>query len=311
MAMVNAIGALLVIVLGLAGWSAFVARKVEEKVRADGKCLDVAGARLHYVDLGPEAPEGPAIVMVHGLMGQLRNFSHSLAPLLAETHRVILVDRPGWGYSRLEGPRPGVAAQAAMLAQMIETLKLDRPLVVGHSFGGAVALALALDYPERVRGIALIAPFTRPMRTPPSVFRALAVPGMLRGVVAWTLAVPLAVRGNRAKTRAVFAPEPVPGDFPIRGGGALALRPASYLAGSFELTTTGAEVAALTQRYGEIGMPVTILYGRDDAILDPERQGAKTAAAIPGARFDLIEGGHMLPITQPGRVADWLRALAV
>ena len=300
------LGLLGVLVLGLAGWSAYVGRKAEEMVPAEGAFAAVPGARLHYVDLNPEAG-GPAIVMVHGLMGQLRNFSHSLAGRLAADHRVILVDRPGWGHSLLDGPRPGIAAQAGMIAALIEQLGLDRPLLVGHSMGGAVSLALGLDRPELVRGLALIAPLTQVVETVPPPFKGLLAPPALRPLLAWTVAVPVGLRKGPETAAAIFAPDPVPADFALAGGGALALRPKSYMAGSFEIRAAPAEMAALVPHYGEMRVPVAILYGRADAVLDPALNGEKTAAEIPGATLDLIEGGHMLPVTHAGATEAWLR----
>lgn len=301
------IGIIGVLVLGLAGWSAFVSSKAEEAVPPDGSFVDVPGAHLHFLDLRPEEEKGPPIVMVHGLMGQMRNFSHSLAERLAKDHRVILVDRPGWGYSKLTGPRPGIAAQAGMIAALIEQLGLEKPLLVGHSMGGAVSLALALDHPELVRGLALIAPYTQPVDRPPQVFEGLVVPPGLRGPLAWTVAVPIAMRTGKAKSVEVFSPDPVPADFATRGGGALTVRPASFLQGTFEIGIARAEMERQTPRYGEIRLPVAILYGRQDALLDPELHGTKTAEAIPGATIEMIDGGHMLPVAHVAETEGWLR----
>jgi pimeloyl-ACP methyl ester carboxylesterase len=300
------LGMLGVFGLGLAGWSAYVGRKAEEMVPADGKFADVPGARLHYVDLNPEA-EGPAIVMLHGLMGQLRNFSHSLAGLLATDHRVILVDRPGWGHSQLDGARPGIVAQAGMVAALIEQLGLEKPLLVGHSMGGAVSLAVALDRPDLVRGLALIAPLTQVVETVPAPFKGLLAPLALRPLLAWTVAVPVGLRTGSATAAAIFAPDPVPADFTLAGGGALAVRPKSYMAGSFEIRAAPAEMAGLVARYASLRVPVAILYGREDKVLDPQRNGEKTAAEIPGATLELIAGGHMLPVTHAGETEAWLR----
>jgi len=304
--MLIALGVLGTFALGLAGWSAYVGRKAEEMVPAEGKFVEVPGARFHYVDLNPEA-EGPAIVMIHGLMGQLRNFSHSLAGRLAADHRVILVDRPGWGHSSIEGARPGIVAQAKMIAALIEQLDLDRPFLVGHSLGGAVSLALALDRPDLVRGLALIAPLSQVVETAPAPFKGLLAPPALRPVLAWTVAVPVGLRNGPRTAAAIFAPDPVPADFALAGGGALAVRPKSYMAGSFELRTVPAEMAALTARYGTMRVPVAILYGRSDAVLDPGLNGERTAAEISGATVELIHGGHMLPVTHPAETEAWLR----
>lgn len=303
--MLIALMLVIVAALGLAGWSAYVARKAEEMVPFEGQCADVPGARLHYRALGPE--DAPAIVMVHGLMGQMRNFSYALAERLAEDHRVILVDRPGWGHSAIEGRRPGIIEQGAMIAALIEELGLEKPLLVGHSMGGAVSLALGLDRPDLVRGLALIAPLSQVVDKVPAAFTGLVAPAPLRPLIAWLLAVPIGMAKAKETAAMVFAPDPVPADFPVRGGGALALRPKSYLTGSFELDHAPGDMAKLVARYGEMRLPVAILYGRQDNVLDPELNGTKTVAEIPGATLELVEGGHMLPVTNPEATEAWLR----
>ena len=299
-----ALGAILA---ALVLWSAWVARGIERWVPMDGRHVEVPGARIHYADLGPR--DAPAIVMVHGIMSQLRVFTHSLTEALARDHRVIVIDRPGWGYSALTGPRMGIAAQADAIAAAIGALELDRPLLVGHSMGGAVSLALALAHPDMVRGLALIAPYTQPIERPPEPLKGLAVPYGLRTLIAWTIAVPIAMRTGKAKTVRVFHPDPVPADFPIRAGGALAIRPKSFVQGCFEMGVAKEAIERQAPRYGEIGLPVAILYGRGDALLDPELHGTDTAAAIPGAACTLIDGGHMLPVTHAGETETWLRGL--
>ena len=295
--------ALAALVAALALWSGYGARGGERLVPLDGRLVEILGARLHVVELG----EGPPVVMVHGILSQLRVFSHSLAKRLASDHRVILVDRPGWGYS--SGPRLGVAAQADAIAALIDRLGLEKPLLVGHSMGGAVSLALALAHPDKVRGLALIAPYTQPIERPPEPLKGLVVPPALRRLIAWTLAVPIAMRTGRAKTVEIFRPDPVPADFAVKGGGVLAIRPASFEQGAFEMRAAPPAMQAQALRYGEIALPVAILYGHGDTLLDPELHGTDTARQIKGATCTLIEGGHMLPITHPDAVEAWLRAL--
>ncbi|OAN58084.1 alpha/beta fold hydrolase [Sphingomonas sp. TDK1] len=294
-------------VLGLAGWSAWAGRKAEERVPADGRFVDVDGARLHIVELGPKDATGPAIVMIHGLMAQLRNFSHSLAGRLAKDHRVILVDRPGWGHSHLTGPRPDLARQGQMIGQLIETLGLRKPLVVGHSMGGAVSLALATERPELPGALALIAPLTQAVERPPAVFRGLMAPPGVREALAWTIAVPMAVAFGKRGAEAVFAPDPVPADFATAGGGALSARASAYRMGSFEIRMAERAMPPLVARYGEIRIPVSILYGRQDALLDPTLHGERTVAEIAGGKLTLVDGGHMLPLTHPDETEAWLR----
>ncbi len=291
---------------GLALWTALAASASEALVPADGTFVDVPGARLHYVDTGGD---GPVVVLLHGIYGQLRNFTYALTDQLTD-HRLIVVDRPGWGHSTVEGDHPTIETQARMIADLIDALGLDRPLLVGHSMGGAVALAMALNQPSKICGLALIAPLTQRMTAMPAIFRGKAPPEALRGLAAWTVGVPLTTLTGPAVSKQVFAPDPVPLDFGTRGGGLVALRPSSFQAGAAELTDANRALATMVPRYGAIRLPVAILYGRDDELLDPVTQGEVTASEIPGATLTNIGGGHMIPVTHAGETAAWLRAAA-
>ncbi|KQM57955.1 lactone esterase [Sphingomonas sp. Leaf16] len=290
----------------LALWTALAASAAEALVPADGEFVDVPGARLHYVDTGGD---GPPIVLLHGIYGQLRNFTYALTGQLAD-HRLIVVDRPGWGHSAVEGDHPTIETQARMIADLIDALGLDRPLLVGHSMGGAVALAMALNQPSKIRGLALIAPLTQRMTAMPPMFRGKAPPAAIRGLAAWTVGIPLTTLTGPVVSKQVFAPDPVPADFGTRGGGLIALRPSSFQAGAAELTDANRALATMVPRYGAIRLPVAILYGQGDELLDPVRQGEVTTGEIPGATLTMIGGGHMIPVTHAADTAAWLRTAA-
>src|SRR5580658_10870076 len=131
------------ILSGLALFTGLTARRVEKALPPQGRFIEVDGARIHYLDEG----SGPTLLLVHGLAGQMRNFTHALLDRLKGQFRVVILDRPGCGYST---PAPGasaaISAQASLIARFIDALGLERPLVVGHSMGGAIALALALNH---------------------------------------------------------------------------------------------------------------------------------------------------------------------
>jgi len=117
------------------------------------------------------------------------------------------------------------------------------------------------------------------------------------------------LRGKKG-AQAAFAPEPVPGDFATRGGGALLARPGNFRAASADLNAAPEDLPDMVSRYSALKMPVSILFGHDDPVLDPQTQGEAFVAAVPGADLTLIDGGHMIPVTQPNTVADWIRERA-
>jgi pimeloyl-ACP methyl ester carboxylesterase len=290
---------------GLALFTWRTARWVEAALPPAGRFVDVPGARLHVV----ERSEGPPILLVHGLAGQLGDFTYGVVDLLAAQFRMVAVDRPGSGYSaRSPDASASLYAQADALAALIDALKLGRPLVVGHSFGGAVALALAQRHPERVAGLALVAPLTHVVSEVPVTFRGLAIPhALLRRLVAWTLATPANLLGRDKALAFVFAPEAVPSDFATRAGNLLGVRPSSYIGASADMMAVEHDLPEMVRRYPEMKLPVSILFGRGDRILSPRDHGEALTAAIPGAKLTLVEGGHMLPITAPERTAQFIR----
>jgi len=293
---------------GLAAFSAAAARKAEAAVPPDGEFMEVAGNRLHYVDKG----SGPAIVLVHGLGAQMRSFARALVDELARDYRVILVDRPGSGYSvRGPGTPARLSAQAEAIAGLVAALGLERPLLVGHSLGGAVALGVALDHPEAAGALALITPLSQVQQEVPEVFRGLVIrSAAVRRLVSWTLAVPLSVAKGEDTLRAVFHPEPVPAEFPVEGGGLLAARPNNFYEASSDLVAVSDDLPGMVARYPTLKLSVSILYATRDNILDYRLHGERTAREIPGAGIELVEGGHMLPFTQPERTAAFIRKAA-
>jgi len=294
---------------GLAAFSWNIARKIEAALPPSGRFLPVDGARMHYTDIG----SGPAIVLIHGLGGQLLNFPASGLAQLQGDYRVIAIDRPGSGYST----RPLTASatlrsQAATLAKVIRGLGLQKPLVVGHSLGGAVALTLALEHPDCVGGLALISPLTQLEQSVPKAFSGLAVRSrMLRFLIGWTIAIPLSMRGSRDTLNFVFGPDPVPANFATEGGGMLGLRPKSYYAASSDLAAVNDDLPGVIARYAELKIPAGILHGTADRVLNHAAHGKVMVGKVPGLELELVEGGgHMTPITAPDRTIAFIGRMA-
>ena len=307
LAVLVVIGLGLAVVGGLLAFAGLAARKAEREVPRVGRFSAVDGIRLHYLDEG----SGPPIVMIHGLASQLQSFTYALAERLRPKHRLIMIDRPGSGYSRAAGSAT-LKEQARLIAGLMEQLGVERTLVVGHSLGGALALALAVDHPEHVAGLALLAPATQAATEAPKALRFLAIRSDLRRwIIGWTLAVPFGIR-NRDKTlAALFHPDPVLADFGTRGGALLAARPWTFRAACRDLVEAGGEFGAYAARHAGIRVPVGVLFGDGDRIVDPKIHGEGLRRSLPGVDFEMLsQGGHMIPLTRPVETAAFIERMA-
>ncbi len=292
---------------GLVHISWRTARRVQRLIPPAGKFVDVDGVRLHYVERG----EGPPVIMIHGLGGNLRNYLATIIPAVAKTNHVIAFDRPGTGYSeRPAGADATTGTQAAIIQMAIDKLGIEDPLIVGHSLGGAISLSHAVLHPGKARGYVLIAPLASPDQPTPPMFERLDVRSpLLQRLIAWTIGVPLGIRYAREVTAAVFAPQPVPTDFATASGGLLGLRPKAVESNMKDFTAAHVTIGEIQTRYGEINVPVIALFGAEDRVLDAELNiGA--LEQIPSVEIQRIDGaGHMLMHAEPEAVIAAIRKL--
>ena len=299
------------VALGLYLLTRIVAARVDRAMPPEGRFVEVNGHRLHYVDSADDDEADrrkPAVLLIHGLGGQLRNFTHSLDRALRDRFRVVALDRAGAGRSqRRKGSDQALPAQAADVAAFIDALGLDRPVLVGHSLGGAISLAVGLDHPHKVAGLVLVSPLTAPVDAPHKVFGPLLIESeWRRKAVAHTLATPMGMKNGKANLAAVFHPESPPADFATRGGGLTNLRPEAFMNTSRDLMALRDALPAQHARYDELSVPVAVIHGSRDPITRLEAQ-AESFARRTGAELEVVEGaGHMLPVSRPHEVADFV-----
>lgn len=275
-------------------------RRAEATTPPAGDFIEVGGIRLHYVDQG----SGPPVVLLHGNGVTLQDFEVSgVLGLAAKKHRVIAFDRPGFGYS--DRPRSTVwtpSAQAALLAAALEQLGIEKAVVVGHSWGTMVALAMALDHPEMVSGLVLLSGYyygtARPDVVPASMP---AIPG-LGDVMAHTVSPLAGALLGPAAIKASFAPAPVSDkfkDFPL----ALTLRPSQVRATAADTAMMVPGAIALSRRYAELTTPIVIMAGEGDLIAHIDKHAKRLADAIAGSELRIVPGqGHLFHYAVPDQV---------
>ncbi len=291
-------------------WTRYLGRDAETLVPQLGQLAKVDGGTLHYIDTGPR--DGQVLVLIHGLSGQMQHMTYALSDALAKDYRVIAVDRPGCGYSERDSDAlADLEDQGRMIGELLDQLKVDKPVLVGHSLGGGVSLAMALNRPEKTAGLALICPLTHPEDSPSDAFKGLAVTSpFLRRLIGNTIAVPMAKRTAPAVLQMVFRPDTCPDDFMIRGGAALGLKPKAFITASGDFVAADSSIRRLSPRYGgDLKVPGGVLFGGDDNVLSPAKHGEPMAAF--GMVYETLPGtGHMIPITASDSCEAFIRRMA-
>ena len=284
---------------------------VQRAYPAQGRIIEVAGAALHVLDIGPRDTTSPPIVMLHGASSNLETMRRPLGDLLARHHRVILIDRPGHGWSpraRLFDSTPAI--QGRMIDEALQKLGIGRAIFVVHSWAGALGARMALDYPDRVAGLVMLAPVAYPWRGGVGWYNKLVTTPLIGPLLAYTITLPLGTFLTGPGARNVFLPQAMPPDFVSDTATPLLLRPREFLANARDLVTLKAAVAEQAPRYGEIAAPTVVISGDSDNTVSPRIHSRPFAASVPNAKLIVLPGvGHMVQNAAPERVMRELEAM--
>jgi pimeloyl-ACP methyl ester carboxylesterase len=285
------------------------ARRAEADYPPQGRFVTAGGCRLHYVDKGGS---GRPVVFLHGNSAMLEDMLISgVVDQAARRYRSIAFDRPGFGHSDRPGSRTWIPeAQAAVLPEAFRLLGIDRPIVVGHSLGAQVALALALDQPRHVSGLVLVSGYYYPTpRADVAFFSPPAVP-LLGDLLNHTVAPLIGELIAPRLIERMFSPEGVSPRFAREFPTALALRPSQIKAFAEDASHMIAAAERLSARYRSLFPPTAVLAGDADRIVS-YRQAQRFQGEVGGSRLEIRPGGsHMLHHTAPERVVDAIDAVA-
>src|SRR5712671_872177 len=253
---------------------------------ARGRMIEVAGATLNVVDIGPRDAAGPPVVRIHGASSNLEVMRQPLGEMLARNHRVILIDRPGHGWSvraREEDSTPAI--QGRMIEQALEKLGVGRAIFVVHSWSGALGARIALDYPRRVAGLVMLAPAAYPWPGGVGWYNKLVATPVIGPLLAYTVTLPLGSLVAERGARGVFLPQIMPENFMRNSATLLLLRPREFLANARDLVSLRAAMAEQAPRYAAIRAPVVIIAGEKDKTVSTHIHSQPFAAAVPGTKL--------------------------
>lgn len=269
----------------------------------DGQCkqpaeyfINIENTRVRYVEAGA----GPVVVLIHGNAGSVDDFDFRSLGLLCRDHRVIAVDRPGHGKSE----RPGDADaklqyQTRLLHETLSYLGVTRPVLVGHSWGGSLALAYAVEYPTELSAIVLLAPAAYADGGPDQFMRAVLKTPVVGDVSLTVGRVLLGEHLLKKELQKAFYPDSVPDEY-LRHASSSWLRHNQVRAILEDEYTLDKDLERVSSHYSEISIPVVIVTGDRDKVVSAKHNAYRLKTSIAHAQLiELKNTGHQVPQTHP------------
>ncbi len=263
-----------------------------------GQFVDIDGTRIHMHVSGA----GPDVVLIHGASGSLRDATFRLAGLLEKDFRVIAMDRPGMGWSDRPPGYGGIwnvapeppALQAQLLQKAADTAGVTNPVVVGHSYGGAVALAWALERPEDTAALVLLAAASNPWEGDLGALYRINS-SRIGSAFVIPLITAFAPRSTVEDTvSSIFEPQEVPDGYLEHFGPQMTLRRGTMRANAQQVNGLRPFIVEMSRQYNTLKMPVEIVHGTEDTIVPLHVHSEPLDSQIDSAVLTRLEGvGHM------------------
>lgn len=272
-----------------------------------GQFVEVNGTRVHYIDEG----DGPALVLIHGSSGNVNDWTFDMVGRLSDRYRVIAFDRPGLGYTDRIGRNATVAQQANLLADAAQAIGADAPLVIGHSYGGAIAVGWALERPENLSGLVVLAGATNPWEGGVGTYYTLLSNPVIGPVMAALIVAWAPDDLVKRSIESVFAPQTAPDGYAAHFGAGLTLRRFSLFENALQRASLLPQIEAMVPRYPGVSVPTEILHGDADTTVGLQVHSIPLSNQIPDSNLVVMDGvGHMPQHSDPQALVDAIDRLA-
>lgn len=305
---------LLALLLGAVGFTQVSSWLIERRNPPVGSFADVAGTSIHYVHVpAPDGADLPPLVFIHGASANLKDQMLPLRHMFEGRAEMLFFDRPGHGWSRRgNGNNETPSGQADTIAALMDKLGIKDAIVIGHSFGGAIASTFAVEHPERTRGLLFLSAATHPWPGGgTSWYYSLAATPVIGPAFAWTLANPAGLMRIDAATACVFSPNAVPQDYVDKASIKLVLRPRAFVANAIDVEGLYRHVLAMAPRYATIKAPTVVVSGDEDTVVYEEIHSVGLGRDIPGAELVWVKNlGHKPDWIAPDLVLAAVEKLA-
>lgn len=259
----------------------------------------VDGMALNYISAGSGRP----VVLIHGNPGSYQDYTLAVVERLSQSYHVVAFDRPGHGFSERHDSVQTVEVQALVIRDALQKLALEKPVLVGHSWGGSLALAAAVAYGKELAGIVLLAPAAYPSASIEWWSFLPHIP-LIGNLVVNTLTPFLGRTMLRNGLKQAYDPQDVQQDY-VEQSLKLWMRPDQIRACAYDERTLGASLTVLSEHYRDIEIPVVIITGAADRLLNPEEHAYPLHKTIRNSKLIVLpETGHQLPQTRPDAVVE-------
>lgn len=302
------------LLLLLALFGQYKAYSLEQRYPPVGSFTKVDNTQLHLIDTGRNnlPSDAPTILFIHGASGNLLDAHNKFEPLLQNRARLIFVDRPGHGYSE-RGDAVGPKRQAQLFGKLLTTLKIDKAIVVGHSYGGTVAAAVPLEAPGKVSGLVLISAPTHLWPTGIDWYHHLVTTPVIGPIFVRTIlpAFTSAVDALGHGMKSVFRPHPVPDMYREKTALELLMRPHHFTYNSEDIAALYDHNANASKRYNQIKVPTAIIAGETDTIVSTDLHARTIVKQINGSKLTVLpDTGHKPDYTHTETVLAELERVA-
>jgi pimeloyl-ACP methyl ester carboxylesterase len=258
--------------------------------------VDVEKVRVRYVEAG----SGPVVVMIHGNAGSVDDWDFRSMGELCHDHRLLAIDRPGHGKSdRPDGKAATLDNQARLVHQALVQLGITRPVMVGHSWGGSLALAYAVDYPNELSGIVLLAPAAYPDEGGDEFLRALLKTPVIGDISLTVGRILFGKRILKKELNKAFYPDTVPAAY-LRYASSSWLHHKQVRATLEDEWGLNKELEKTSRHYADIRIPVVIVTGDQDKVVKAKDNAYRLKTTIVQSQLiELKNTGHQVPQTHP------------
>jgi len=305
---------LLIIATGVIHTFLYTAR-LEKAHPPTGSFKVIDGHKIHYLDIvGPSLkPSGealPAVVLIHGASANFLDMKIAMGDRLSKRRRVILIDRPGHGYSERPADGYKLDIQTELVHGLLEEIGAGKPIIIGQSYGGAFTLRYALNYPDDISGLMILAGVSHPWPGGIASHYEVGSKNGLGTLLRWTVFPYLGATKGPQYSASTFWPLQPPAGYHDKAAIGLLFRPHEFKNNAQDIAHLLEEVKEMEPYYRQISVPVKILTGTHDTTVSPTIHARKLAQQIPNADFEFVENtGHTLQHSASKEIDAMLAAL--